>query len=194
MYFTPLNNIAIFSREVSSLKSRILSSDTDYHTGENLRTVDGQIPLVSCPLGYLIDNYVSYLKDSFEIILFSCRKYRANLITNPLTMKSQREDGCKPCPRGRYGDTIGLISYRCTAMCPAGKYGDLQGATSIKDCKDCPPGTYGKSRGLITAECSKKCPAGKYSDTYGNTVASSCKVCPPNYFQWQCSYSLKEAK
>ena len=63
MYFTPLNNIAIFSREVSSLKSRILSSDTDYHTGENLRTVDGQIPLVSCPLGYLIDNYVSYLKD-----------------------------------------------------------------------------------------------------------------------------------
>ena len=32
--------------------SRMLSSNTDYYTGENLRTVEGQIPLVSCPLGY----------------------------------------------------------------------------------------------------------------------------------------------
>ena len=47
LYFIPLIKA---SDQVSA--SRMLSSNTDYYTGENLRTVDGQIPLVSCPLGY----------------------------------------------------------------------------------------------------------------------------------------------
>lgn len=42
--------VIFISDQVSA--KRMLSSNTDYFTGENLRTVEGQIPLVSCPLGY----------------------------------------------------------------------------------------------------------------------------------------------
>ncbi len=49
LYFIPLK-AKFISDQVSA--SRMLSSTTDYFTGENLRTIEGQIPLVSCPLGY----------------------------------------------------------------------------------------------------------------------------------------------
>mmetsp|Transcript_7599 Transcript_7599/g.11343 ORF Transcript_7599/g.11343 Transcript_7599/m.11343 type:complete len:178 (+) Transcript_7599:147-680(+) len=147
---------------------RKLSENTDFYTKENVRTVNGQIPLVSCPLGY----------------------YRLQVDHNPLTVSSQRQDGCVPCSRGKYGDTMGLVTYRCTGVCPAGKYSDQVGLKSKEECKLCPPGTYGSQSGLKTSKCTKKCPPGRYSDTYGNTELSSCKICPPNYFQWQCKYEI----
>ena len=40
-----LSNIGIINQ------SRYLSIDTDLITGENLRTVNGHVPLASCPIG-----------------------------------------------------------------------------------------------------------------------------------------------
>lgn len=42
---------------------------------------------------------------------------------------------CRLCPKGRYGSSIGLTSYLCTAACPTGRYNDLFGAKTIDDCK-----------------------------------------------------------
>lgn len=144
---------------------RKLSADFDLVTGENLKTVRGKVPEISCPLGH----------------------YRPPGSTDTKRVSAQRQDGCKRCPRGRYGDSVGLLVATCTAACPVGTYGDQEGLESVSDCQKCPPGSFGINRGMKTKECSGLCPRGRYSDTFG---ASSCKVCPPHYHDWQCSKDI----
>ena len=111
------------------------------------------------------------------------RHYRPSGSTKLHRVSGNRQDGCNPCPKGRYGDTMGLQHPSCTAPCPVGTYSDAVGLTSIKECKKCPEGTFGRNRGLTTSTCSGKCPKGKYSDLPGSI---QCKDCPPNYRMWQC--------
>lgn len=113
-----------------------------------------------------------------------CRHYRPSGSTNLVRVSGQRQDGCLPCPRGRYGSTVGLKTHSCSGACPIGTYSDKVGLESITDCQKCPPGTYGLYSGLTTAKCSGVCPAGTYSDEPGS---SSCKKCPLHYHGWQCS-------
>ncbi len=82
-------------------------------------------------------------------------------------ISGQRADGCLPCPRGRYGNAVGLKSSACTAPCPAGKYGNMLAAKSIYECVDCPAGRYGTTVGLTTPKCSGNCPIGTYSGVPG---------------------------
>eukprot|EP01038_Epipyxis_sp_PR26KG_P010139 gene10139-13639_t len=147
-----------------SNSSRSLSATVDLITSESIKTVDGVIPEVSCPLG----------------------TYRPTGSTVLVRVSGQRQDGCKPCPRGRYGDKSGLLSVKCSGSCPPGTYSDVVGLKSISDCKKCAPGKYGVKTGLTSDKCTANCPNGKYSDTEGNIALSSCKDCPPNYFHWQC--------
>lgn len=145
--------------------ARLLSTPVDQVTGENLQTVNGKVPEVSCPVGH----------------------YRPPGSTVTKRVSGQREDGCHRCPRGRYGASVGLTSSSCSAACPVGTYGDQEGLESADQCPKCPPGSFGIFRGMKTASCSGLCPAGKYSDTFG---ATSCKVCPPHYHMWQCSKDI----
>ncbi len=54
---------------------------------------------------------------------------------SPSSVTVTRMGDCKPCPRGRYGATEGLINSGCTAGCPVGKYNDKVAAESPDDCK-----------------------------------------------------------
>lgn len=59
----------------------------EWHTGESTETVDGNVPVTTCPAGkYRVPG------GDFD---------RSN---------GQRIDGCKFCPRGKYGETDGLTS------------------------------------------------------------------------------------
>lgn len=140
---------------------RRLSIAVDINTGENLRTINGTIPEVSCPLGH----------------------YRPSGSTKLFRVSGNRQDGCFPCPKGRYGDSVGLKHSSCTASCPIGTYSDRLGLTSVSECSKCPKGTFGKNRGLTTSECSGVCPKGRYTDKEGSI---SCKLCPKNYYMHQC--------
>ena len=147
--------------EQNSHQLRRLSSAVDINTGENLRTINGTIPEVSCPLGH----------------------YRPSGSTKLFRVSGNRQDGCFPCPKGRYGDSMGLKHSSCTAACPVGTYSGKVGLKSIDECMKCPKGTFGKNRGLTTSECSGVCPRGKYTDKEGSP---SCKVCPKKYYMHQC--------
>jgi len=145
--------------------SRMLSLEFDMTTHQYLRTTDGVIPEVSCPLGH----------------------YRPSGSTLLYRVSGQRQDGCRPCPKGRYGGTVGLKTASCSGACPIGTYGDEVGLEDISDCQACPPGTYGIYSGMTTSKCSGECPKGYYSDTYG---ASTCIKCPLHYHGWQCSKDI----
>jgi len=93
---------------------------------------------------------------------------------------------CTECPRGKYGDTIGLTTSDCTDDCPKGTYRDLVGGASLRDCSLCPMGTYGEERGLTTPVCSGYCPEGMYSNIPGLDRWKDCKYCPPGYRGHQC--------
>ncbi len=147
--------------EIRSNNRRHLSSAIDINTGENLRTINGTIPEVSCAMGF----------------------YRPLGSTKLYRISGNRQDGCYPCPKGRYGETMGLTHPTCTAPCPVGTYSDEVGVISRNDCKKCPKGTFGKNRGLTTNECSGVCPKGRYTDKEGST---SCKICPKKYYLHQC--------
>lgn len=99
-----------------------------------------------------------------------------------------KEVDCVACPRGRYGETIGLTSRVCTSRCPPGRYRDTPGATSAEDCRLCPPGKYGSHLGLTTKECSGPCPVGKYSSVQGLVDRADCVTCPVGYRGWQCTW------
>eukprot|EP01040_Poterioochromonas_malhamensis_P010769 gene10769-11738_t len=157
-------NIYEFGVTKESFVRRSLSATVDLNTGENVKTVNGTIPEVSCPLG----------------------TYRPSGSTVLRRVSGQRQDGCQRCPKGRYGDKMGLTHPSCSGVCPVGTYGDEDGLKSKKECKLCPPGTYGTRSGLTTATCSGLCPKGTYSDSYGSR---KCKKCPPNYNMWQCGES-----
>jgi len=71
---------------------------------------------------------------------------------------------CEKCPRGRFGDAIGLTAVDACTSCPPGRFGVFAGATSVSEaCELCPAGTYGSERGLTTQSCSGECPAGNFT-------------------------------
>jgi len=146
---------------------------------ESLETDRGIIPTISCPLGM----------------------YR--LVTGATYSRRPggfREDGCIPCPRGRYGSTHDLTSSGCTDECPKGTYRDTPGAQSAADCFFCPEGTYGSSEGLVDKSCSGQCTDHNtvntryYSDVVGLTQSSDCKVCAEGYRGWQCEWEHEDRK
>jgi len=137
----------------------------EWHTGESTETVDGAVPVTTCPAG-------KYRVPGGD---FS----RSN---------GQRIEGCKFCPRGKYGETDGLTSISCTDPCPKGRFRDTAGAITMNDCWLCPPGKVGDDEGLMTSECNGNCPSGYYSDVAGITDAEDCKVCPRGYRGWQCTW------
>ncbi len=160
---------------------RRLSLEFDLVTEESIKTYNGRVPRISCPVGF----------------------YRPPGGTDLVTVSGQRQDGCEPCPRGRYGSTTGLTSNTCTKPCPAGKFGPNHGITSEDQCQLCPLGRFGTNTGLIdgassakTTQCPSgkcscvKCPAGKYTSTTGNNKATNCKVCPPGFRGWQCTWAI----
>lgn len=55
----------------------------------------------------------------------------------------------QPCPRGRYGDAIGLTDSVCTQICPAGFYCPEGSPEPIK----CPPGHYSGGGGWECNAC-----------------------------------------
>ncbi len=128
-----------------------------------LRTKNGIVPIVPCPIG------------SYRIIQNS--KF------------NNRIDGCIPCPRGRYGSTIGLTSALCSGPCPKGRYGEFKGASHPNDCGLCPFDSYGPREGETNPSC-MKCPLGTYNPNTGSSLFSNCIKCPPNYFGNQCSNQL----
>lgn len=85
---------------------------------ESTETVNGNVPVISCPPG----------------------KYRSSGTSIYSRGDGQRIDGCKFCPRGYYGETNGLTSAACTGPCPRGRYRDQKGAIYENDCFLCPPG------------------------------------------------------
>ena len=153
--------------------SRRLSADVSWLTGENLRTINGRVPLISCPPGY----------------------YRPSGSTDLLMVNGgQRENGCAPCPRGRYGESSGLKSSSCTAPCPAGTYSTRLGLQSKVDCELCPPGRWGTAPGQTTPGCTGTCPLGKYSNAFGATTSSTCQKCLAGMRIWQCIWSVSSRK
>lgn len=97
-----------------------------------------------------------------------------------------------PCPAGRYGDTVGMISSICTGRCSAGYfcpgasvkptqtqcaagYYCVEGTTAMQECPAgsyCPFGTSSPIR----------CVKGTYLDVKGGNSLESCKSCPPGKF------------
>jgi hypothetical protein len=151
------------SSEINYVSRKLVLSN-DWETGVNLRTVNGEVPWVPCPIGH----------------------YR--IIKNKKL--NHRVEGCIKCPAGRYGSTIGLTSSFCSGPCPKGRYGDFKGASSPDDCSLCPLDSFGASEGLTSPTCSGKCPIGTYNPNFGSTKFSDCIKCPPNYFGNQCSNQL----
>jgi len=147
-----------------------LNQLTSWTTTEKLDTKwpNGIVPRVSCPIGM----------------------YRVPGGNSLRWTIGQRIDGCRFCPRGRYGQTTGLESARCTNDCPKGRYRDRPGGTTENDCYKCPEGQYGDEAGLKTSFCSASCPVGKYSDVAGIEKENECKTCPTGYRGWQCSWEV----
>lgn len=162
--FNSKNNV--FSEGAYS--HRQLSTDFNYFTGESQNTYNGKVPKTTCDAGY----------------------YRPQGSTDLNMVSGQREDGCVPCPAGRYGAVAGLSSPLCTGGCPLGTYSDSTGLTSPLQCAFCPVGKWGQFGGLTTKDCTGNCPAGRYTSTVGNTFRSDCKICPPGFRSWQCVWAV----
>ncbi len=147
---------------------RRLSTDFNYFTGESQATFNGRVPKTTCPPG----------------------SYRPQGSTDMIMVSGQQDDGCAPCPVGRYGSVAGLTSPLCSNACPAGTFSDRVGIVSALDCQACPVGKYGTYAGLTTRDCTASCPAGKYTSTTGNVYKSDCKVCPTGFRSWQCTWAV----
>ncbi len=152
----------------SSGGRRRLSTEFNYFTGESMETFNGRVPKTTCPPGF----------------------YRPQGSTDMIMVSGQREDGCMPCPAGRYGAVAGLTSPLCTSGCPAGTFSDRVGIVSALDCQSCPVGKYGTYGGLSSRDCSGNCPAGRYTSTTGNIFKSDCKACPTGFRSWQCTWAV----
>lgn len=136
-------------------------------SSETTETINGVVPITSCPAG----------------------KYRGAGSSIYSRSNGQRIDGCQFCPRGTYGDSSGLTSAVCSGPCPKGRYRDQKGAVNENDCFLCPPGKVGDVTGSISKECNGNCPSGYYSDVAGIEEVNECKVCPTGYRGWQCSWA-----
>jgi hypothetical protein len=49
--------------------------------------------------------------------------------------ENQYKRECKLCPRGYYGNTVGLTSSTCSGPCPIGRYSDKVGTKYEEDCE-----------------------------------------------------------
>jgi len=49
--------------------------------------------------------------------------------------ENQYKRECKLCPRGFYGNTVGLTSSSCTGPCPIGRYSDKVGTKYEEECE-----------------------------------------------------------
>ena len=119
------------------------------------------------------------------------RFYRPPGSTNLIRVTGQRSDGCVPCPKGRYGNSAGLVTSGCTAPCPAGRYNDQLGADSVNSCQFCPLGRYGMVAGLASAKCTAKCPSGYYGSSVGLVQSTDCSKCLPGMKTGQCQWALQ---
>jgi hypothetical protein len=97
---------------------------------------------------------------------------------------STRANGCKPCPRGRFGNLGTCVT------CPQGKYNNALGIESVLDCNLCEPGTFQPDLGAIT--CGSKCPDGTYSTKWGATSIDDCKTCPRGLASFQCGFDVEK--
>jgi len=142
-----------------------------WFNGEDRRTRSGVVPSMTCPRG----------------------KYRPTngADDNYHRLVSLRVDGCRDCPRGRYGAVAGLTTEYCSADCPMGTYRDRTGGKGVIDCHACPPGRYGQKAGLVTKFCSAPCAPGKYSTVFGLDDPQKCKECPVGARFSQCTWELK---
>jgi len=171
------------SKEVSttSIRRRLqhVPKTSWFRPGESLETSNGNVPMLSCPLG----------------------KYR---ITTAYTYNRRpgglREDGCIECPRGKFGSTTDLTSSDCTGNCPKGTYRDVPGGITAADCFYCPEGTFGSVKGLVNEHCSGMCSdlndvnTKWYSNVAGLTQSSDCLACPEGYRGWQCEWDHEDRK
>ena len=144
--------------------------DLSWFTGEDHTTRHGTVPSMTCPAG----------------------KYRPTAQTdnNYQRLVSLRTEGCRDCPRGKYGSVAGLTTDSCTAECPLGRYRDRPGGKTQEDCHLCPPGTYGNVQGLTTKYCSANCPAGKYNRHWGLDDPQNCETCPEGARFSQCNWEI----
>ncbi len=78
-----------------------------------------------------------------------------------------------PCPLGRYGNTIGLMSSKCSGECTSGYYCPV----GTKEPIICEPGFY-----CDDGKVKRQCPAGSYGATYGLTYAICSGECTPGYY------------
>jgi hypothetical protein len=141
----------------------------DLDTNEDITTFNGQVGYTSCPVG----------------------KYRPGGSSNLIRKTGQRQDGCKRCPRGRYGATTGLELSTCSGPCPLGKYGNKLGLTSTSECVNCPRDTFSSIAGIISVKQCQFCPAGKYTvGLDGRSNSGECKSCPKGYHTNQCTTDL----
>ena len=143
----------------------------NWYTGENLGTLNGKLPDLSCPQG----------------------KYRMHEKPGGI-----RSEGCIPCPRGTYGDfnRTNLKSIHDCVPCPLGTYRDDTGGVGAESCNLCPKGTYGENPGMTTKTCSGFCTDWNnevvqyYSNIPGLTTRHNCKVCPYGYAGHQCEHDI----
>jgi len=171
---TSLGEVTSSSSSSSSSYSlrRFLSQTFNWFTGQSQVTKNGKIPVTDCPMGYYRPQGGTSLK----------------MVTGP------REDGCLPCPRGKYGSTTGLTTSSCTASCPLGTYSSRVARTSALECELCPPNTYGLQSGLTTSACSGTCKPGTYSKAFGATRVTACVACQVGSNQYPCNWANLPAK
>ena len=87
-------SLGTYSNDTMDESRRRLSLNNDLFTLENVKTKNGKVPQVTCPIG----------------------KYRPPGSTNVLLMSGPRSDGCLSCPKGRFGDVKGLTNSMCSGL------------------------------------------------------------------------------
>jgi hypothetical protein len=96
---------------------RRTSLNYDLNTYETVRTYNGRVPRISCPMGF----------------------YRPTGGSDLAPISGVRQDGCVQCPRGRYGSAMGVTSAECSGPCPLGSYSTRMGLTSPDVSRHFPP-------------------------------------------------------
>jgi len=88
--------------------------------------------------------------------------------------KDQRQ--CEKCPKGTYGESVGLSSYKDCLNCPIGKFSDISGIVREQDCKECAIGKIGVSVGSVANDSCIICEEGKWRENL-----ATCSECPEGW-------------
>ena len=81
---------------------------------------------------------------------------------------------CIYCSKGKYSDTIGIVSDNTCKLCPIGFYNDVLGLTNVNQCKSCDNGKIGLINGAISNITCRDCKAGKFKSNI-----DECSQCTP---------------